>query len=96
MKLYLKPITKRVLLLLLAIILVLGFPSTVMADTVAGSSETPVEELLDATEPVSTQASDPSQPENSGDTTVPTDPPAEDAEETGLIITPDPIVVENI
>ena len=95
MKLYLKPITKRVLSILLAIILVLGFPSTVMADTVAGGSETTVAELLDATEPVSTQASDPSQPENSGDTTVPTDPPAEDAEETGLIITPDPIVAEN-
>ena len=129
MKLHLKPISKRLFSLLLAVVLVLGLPSQAMAATIVGSSETTVTQPTDATEPVSTEASDPTEPVEPEETTVPTEvpeetttptepqaetepvdaadttdptdpteptePPAEDEVETGLIITPDPIVAEN-
>ncbi|MBQ8835564.1 MAG: hypothetical protein IJ001_11695, partial [Oscillospiraceae bacterium] len=124
-----KPISKRLFSLLLAVVLVLGLPSQAMAATIVGSSETTVTQPTDATEPVSTEASDPTEPVEPEETTVPTEvpeetttptepqaetepvdaadttdptdpteptePPAEDEVETGLIITPDPIVAEN-
>ena len=72
---YLKPISKRLFSLLLAVSLVLGLPFTAMAATIVGSSETAVTEPTDMTEF--------------------SDSTAKNKEETGLIITPDPIVAEN-
>ena len=123
MKLHLKPISKRLFSLLLAVVLVLGLPMQAMAATNVGSSETTATQPTDATELVSTEASEPTQPVEPEETTIPTDPQEatepeedvdvtdptqptepteptdppvpEDEEETGLIITPDPIVAEN-
>ena len=77
MKLYLKPISKRLFSLLLAVVLVLGLPSQAMAATIVGSSETAVTQPTDATEPVSTEASDPTEPVEPEETTVPTEAPEE-------------------
>ena len=77
MKLHLKPISKRLFSLLLAVVLVLGLPSQAMAATNVGSSETTVTQPTDATEPVSTEASEPTQPVEQEETTVSTEAPEE-------------------
>ena len=71
MKLHLKPISKRLFSLLLAVVLVLGLPSQAMAATNVGSSETTATQPMDATEPVSTDASDPAEPVEPEETTTP-------------------------
>ena len=87
MKLHLKPISKRLFSLLLAVVLVLGLPSQAMAATNVGSSETTATQPTDATEPVSTEASEPTQPVEPEETTIPTEPqevtgPEEDVDVT--------------
>ena len=77
MKLHLKPISKRLFSLLLAVVLVLGLPSQAMAATNVGSSETTATQPTDATEPVSNEASEPTQPVEQEETTVPTEAPEE-------------------
>ena len=77
MKLHLKPISKRLFSLLLAVVLVLGLPSQAMAATNVGGSETTATQPTDATEPVSTEASDPTEPVEPEETTVPTEAPEE-------------------
>ena len=77
MKLHLKPISKRLFSLLLAVVLVLGLPSQAMAATNVGSSETTATQPTDATEPVSTDVSDPTKPAEPEETTVPTEAPEE-------------------
>ena len=77
MKLHLKPISKRLFSLLLAVVLVLGLPSQAMAATNVGSSETVATQPTDATQPVSTDASDPTEPAEPEETTVPTEAPEE-------------------
>lgn len=77
MKLHLKPISKRLFSLLLAVVLVLGLPSQAMAATNVGGSETTATQPTDATEPVSTGASDPTEPVEPEETTVPTEVPEE-------------------
>ena len=77
MKLHLKPISKRLFSLLLAVVLVLGLPSQAMAATNVGSSETTATQPMDATEPVSTDASDPAEPVEPEETTIPTEVPEE-------------------
>ena len=87
MKLHLKPISKRLFSLLLAVVLVLGLPSQAMAATNVGGSETTATQPTDATEPVSTDASDPTEPvepeetmtpiEATEETTAPTEAPEE-------------------
>ena len=90
-----KPITKRMLSLLMTVILVLGLPSTAMAATDMGSStETvaAVTEPEETTEPTTeeTEAVDPTEP------TEPTEADDTDSEEQEvLIITPDPIMEDN-
>lgn len=71
MKLHLKPISKRLFSLLLAVVLVLGLPSQAMAATNVGSSETVATQPTDATEPVSTEASEPTEPVEPEETTTP-------------------------
>ena len=73
MKLHLKPISKRLFSLLLAVVLVLGLPLQAMAATNVGSSETTATQPTDATEPVSTEASDPTEPVEPEETTTPTE-----------------------
>lgn len=88
MKLHLKPISKRLFSLLLAVVLVLGLPSQAMAATSVGSSETTATQPTDVTEPVSTEASDPTEPVEPEETTSPieateeTTAPTEAPEET--------------
>ena len=77
MKLHLKPISKRLFSLLLAVVLVLGLPSQAMAATNVGSSETVATQPTDATQPVSTDASDPTELAEPEETTVPTEAPEE-------------------
>ena len=77
MKLHLKPISKRLFSLLLAVVLVLGLPSQAMAATNVGSSETTATQPTDATEPVSTEASGPTEPAEPEETTIPTEVPEE-------------------
>ena len=72
-----KPISKRLFSLLLAVVLVLGLPSQAMAATNVGSSETTATQPTDATEPVSNEASEPTQPVEQEETTVPTEAPEE-------------------
>ena len=73
MKLHLKPISKRLFSLLLAVVLVLGLPLQAMAATNVGSSETTATQPTDATEPVSAEASDPTEPVEPEETTTPTE-----------------------
>ena len=73
MKLHLKPISKRLFSLLLAVVLVLGLPSQAMAATNVGGSETTATQPTDATEPVSTEASDPTEPVEPEETTTSTE-----------------------
>ena len=90
MKLHLKPISKRLFSLLLAVVLVLGLPSQAMAATNVGGSETTATQPTDATEPVSTDASDPTEPVEPEETTTPieateeTTAPTEAPEETTI------------
>ena len=72
-----KPISKRLFSLLLAVVLVLGLPSQAMAATNVGSSETTATQPTDATEPVSTEASGPTEPAEPEETTIPTEVPEE-------------------
>lgn len=90
MKLHLKPISKRLFSLLLAVVLVLGLPSQAMAATNVGGSETTATQPTDATEPVSIDASDPTEPVEPEETTTPieateeTTAPTEAPEETTI------------
>ena len=85
-----KPISKRLFSLLLAVVLVLGLPSQAMAATNVGGSETTATQPTDATEPVSTDASDPTEPVEPEETTTPieateeTTAPTEAPEETTI------------
>ena len=94
MKLHLKPISKRLFSLLLAVVLVLGLPLQAMAATNVGSSETTATQPTDATEPVSTEASDPTEPVEPEETTTPTEAteettvPTEAPEETTIPTVP--------
>ncbi len=94
MKLHLKPISKRLFSLLLAVVLVLGLPSQAMAATNVGGSETTATQPMDATEPVSTDASDPTEPVEPEETTTPieateeTTAPTEAPEETTISTEP--------
>ena len=89
MKLHLKPISKRLFSLLLAVVLVLGLPSQAMAATNVGSSETTATQPTDATEPVSTEASDPTEPAETLETTEPAATEETESEPTDTPTTPD-------
>ena len=89
MKLHLKPISKRLFSLLLAVVLVLGLPSQAMAATNVGSSETTATQSADATEPVSTEASDPTEPAGTVETTEPAATEETESEPTDTPTTPD-------
>jgi LPXTG-motif cell wall-anchored protein len=89
MKLHLKPISKRLFSLLLAVVLVLGLPSQAMAATNVGSSETTATQPTDATEPVSTEASDPTEPSGTLETTEPAATEETESEPTDTPTTPD-------
>ena len=87
MKLHLKPISKRLFSLLLAVVLVLGLPSQAMAATNVGGSETTATQPTDATEPVSTEASELTQPVEPEETTIPTEPQEETEPEEAVDVT---------
>ena len=89
MKLHLKPISKRLFSLLLAVVLVLGLPSQAMAATNVGSSETTATQPTDATEPVSTEASDPTEPAETLEATEPAATEETESEPTDTPTTPD-------
>ena len=89
MKLHLKPISKRLFSLLLAVVLVLGLPSQAMAATNVGSSETTATQPTDATEPVSTEASDPTELADTLETTEPAATEETESEPTDTPTTPD-------
>ena len=89
MKLHLKPISKRLFSLLLAVVLVLGLPSQAMAATNVGGSETTATQPTDATEPVSTEASDPTEPAETLETAEPAATEETESEPTDTPTTPD-------
>jgi len=89
MKLHLKPISKRLFSLLLAVVLVLGLPLQAMAATNVGSSETTATQPTDATEPVSAEASDPTEPAETLETAEPAATEETESERTDTPTTPD-------
>ena len=84
-----KPISKRLFSLLLAVVLVLGLPSQAMAATNVGGNETTATQPTDATEPVSTEASDPTEPAETLETTEPAATEETESEPTDTPTTPD-------
>ena len=89
MKLHLKPISKRLFSLLLAVVLVLGLPMQAMAATNVGSCETTATQPSEVTEPVSTEASDLTEQTEPEVTTEPAATGETEPEPTDTPTTPD-------